>query len=588
LSRLRAEHLEDWERFTEEEALIQALWEVHLRDSTDSEVAAAAHGALDTLFDEIRTDRISKLQQLKPLEDLLSETSASLLKLGADSAPEVVAHVDVVFLDLYLSGEVGPPQEGGKPPKSSLDRARERASRYLEAVRSVTNQDPQAVPPAFVLISSFGTKAIAQNFRRHVKQTASRFRFVSKQSIERNEPHALLAIADIFRTCAASAVIEPFRKAWPRVVDDAKTWVLDRLLELDISDFGRLYLDSLKSEGLPIEDYVKELVAGALAERVACAFSDLYPVASSESPFANHPGDFFEPPSNAFADLYSATRITRDRGYRGLDGSAPISGDLYLAGALPKRSTTSLTGRKIIAVMSPVCDLLSRPGKLPNATSLLLLEGTLEETFRQHQGDPQTVLLHGRFYEVAWAMKSPQTVIIDALKAAVNKEERTWLGRLKAEHFLALQHDYLRDMGRVGLLKSPGVFEPLAGEIRVRENGNVISLGDTFGTNDQFAYMSPDQRRTVDKQPVFLSGVFVEHFRELLVREQENQARHTDTRAKARGLIERMSRVVDLVSVKQPAQHEIQNYLRVDLLAARSTIPPASAQGVILIDVWKP
>jgi len=117
LSRLRAEHLEDWERFTEEEALIQALWEVHLRDSTDSEVAAAAHGALDTLFDEIRTDRISKLQQLKPLEDLLSETSASLLKLGADSAPEVVAHVDVVFLDLYLSGEVGPPQEGVNLPR---------------------------------------------------------------------------------------------------------------------------------------------------------------------------------------------------------------------------------------------------------------------------------------------------------------------------------------------------------------------------------------------------------------------------------------------------------------------------------------
>jgi predicted dithiol-disulfide oxidoreductase (DUF899 family) len=87
---------------------------------------------------------------------------------------------------------------------------------------------------------------------------------------------------------------------------------------------------SLKTEGHPIEDYVKELVAGALAEQVSCAFSRQHPAATGESPFASHPGYFFEPPSNAFADLYSATRLTRDRGYRGPDGHAPMWGDLYL------------------------------------------------------------------------------------------------------------------------------------------------------------------------------------------------------------------------------------------------------------------
>jgi hypothetical protein len=170
----------------------------------------------------------------------------------------------------------------------------------------------------------------------------------------------------------------------------------------------------------------------------------------------------------------------------------------------------------------------------------------------------------------------------------VKKGERTWLGRLKAEHFLALQHDYLRDMGRVGLLKSPGVFEQLAGQIRVRENGNLVSLGDAFATKDQFAYMSPDKRKAADKQPVFFSGAFLEHFSQLLNREQENQARHADTRGKASGLVERMQRVVELVSVKPPNGHLIQNYLRVDLLADRAATPPDSAQGVILISLWKP
>jgi hypothetical protein len=149
-------------------------------------------------------------------------------------------------------------------------------------------------------------------------------------------------------------------------------------------------------------------------------------------------------------------------------------------------------------------------------------------------------------------------------------------------------HDYLRDMGRVGLLKSPGVFEPLAGRLRVRENGNLVPLGDAFATKDRFAYLSPDKRKAVDKQPVFFSGAFLEHFSQLLNSERENQARHANTRGKASGLIERMPRVVELVRVRPPSGHLIQNYLRVDLLEDRDATPPDSAQGVILISLWKP
>lgn len=153
---------------------------------------------------------------------------------------------------------------------------------------------------------------------------------------------------------------------------------------------------SLSSEGQPGPDYVKELVAGALAERIICAFSSRRPT-GSENPFVDAPNSYMEAPSNAFAELYSATRLTRDRGYRGADDSDPMSGDLYLKGALPKRLSTSLNGRTISAVMTPICDLMSRNGKEPAATSVLLLEGTLQPTYHNHKLDPQMISFNGRF-----------------------------------------------------------------------------------------------------------------------------------------------------------------------------------------------
>ncbi len=575
--------LEDWETFAGKAELIDRLWNLNVGVATHTAMTDGVRQSLDILFSDVSQDRVSKLQQLKPLEKLLAKTKVRVMKLGADPEPSVVAKANVVFLDLFLSADVPPTLIAGATSRTVLDRARERAERYLDDVRQETADDIAAIPPAFILISSVGTRQIAKNFRKRTSQTASRFRFVQKQALEREDPQDLLAIAEILRTCRASALFEPLRKALPSVIEEAHKWVEERLIDLDIADFARLYELSLQSEGQPIEDYVKEVVAGAVAERIMCSFSSLTPTKDRPNPFADVPSRFIEAPSNAMAELYSATRMTTDRGYRGPDDSLPVSGDLFLEGVLPKRPSTSLVGRTVSAVMTPICDLMSRNGEEPAATSVLMLQGTLCPTYHRHKLDPQIVIVNQRFYEVDWGMKHPQALPLKELRKHVRTKKRTWLGRLKAEHFLALQSEYLASFSRVGLLKVPALIEPLSGKICVREAGNIIDLDEGFNFKSGFAFQSPLRGTAASKQPVFFSGAFLEYFREILQLTAGSNDRHNETQAKAQGLLERMDQLMKMATRQNPASHGIDNYLKVALLGQRGADIPASPNHVILV-----
>lgn len=381
MSAFAEDDLDDWESFIAKADLIDRLWNLSVGVAAHASLTDDVTATLEILFSDINQDRISKLQQLKPLEKLLASTNVRVMKLGADPELALVAAADVVFLDLFLSSDVPANPTMAQTPRPLLDRARERASRYLEDVRQETSNDLRAAPPAFILISSIQARQMAKNFRKKADQTASRFRFVQKQAIEREDPQDLLAIAEILRTCRASALLEPLRKALPIVVSQAQQWVEERLVDLDIADFARLYELSLQSEGQFVEDYIKEVVAGALAERVMCAFSEHTPTIDRPNPFADVPSHFVEPPSNAMAELYGETRVSKDRGYRGPDDSYPLSGDLYFDGKLPKSKATALYGKTVTAIMTPICDLMARDGEEPAATSVLMLQGVLRPTY---------------------------------------------------------------------------------------------------------------------------------------------------------------------------------------------------------------
>lgn len=583
---LSREDIDDWDEFLSKEELITALWNGYVGTRSDLEINAFSKEALNTLFDEVNLDRRSKLLQLKPLETLLENIGVKIVRLGSEPKPEVVATANVVFLDLYLSELIPPEIKPGDPtPKSVYDKARDRAIEYLQMVRNVTNIDMNAIAPAFILISSQGSDVKAENFRKRAGQMASRFRFVSKQNLRDNKPHELLAIADIFRTCNACAIIEPIQKACPKILADSVKWATEKLSELDISDFGHLYQLRLHDEGQPLADYVKEIVAGAVAERICCAFGDITFPVQEENPFKSVPS-YFQAPSNGFAELYSATRISQDKGYRGKSNYDPQSGDIFLRGQLPEGR---LTGHEVMAVMSPACDLIDRDGTGARAKSILLLEGVIKPvTFKIKQQDPQILCVGNDYYEVHWAMKCPSTVKIDTIRKDWKDHKFTWLGRLKGEHFLSLQSTYLSDLGRVGVMKSPMVYESLAGEILARDGGAFRSFDFAFTAKRNYAYLFSDQKEgsTIDKQQIAFSGVFVQRFSELLSELKDGDI-PGHIKAKVNHIIETASaRILNFTEKKVPSAHSIQNYLTIEVHTSRDVAINEHTNGVIIIKLW--
>jgi len=575
--------VDDWEHFVGNERLIRALWGLYVGTDPNRSVSEEAQAILEKLFADVQLDRLSKLTGLKALEDILDGIGGTVMRLGSNPDAALVAKADVVFLDLYLSDQLPSEADVANPsPRSMYDRARDRAIECLRSVRAVTANDLKAVAPAFILISSQGTDRIAENFRKRAGQMRSRFRFVSKQAIAEGQPHGLLAIADILRACAACAMVEPIRKAWPKVLDKARAWVEERIIDLDISDFGRLYHFRLEKEGQPIEEYVKDLIAGALAERVLCEFSELGLPVTTENPFKSVP-HYFEAPSNGFAELYSATRISRDPGN---SPTFPQSGDLYVEGRLSKAGG-SLNDRKVIAVMSPPCDLIDRDGKGPATQSALLLEGTIRPVTYKHEREPQMIAVGARYYEIDWALKHPHAIKIDVLRHRKRRKRITWLGRLKGEHFLSLQAEYLSGLGRIGLIKSPGVFETLAGDISVKEGGARRKVGSPFAGVDRFAYICADQRKSFENQPIVFTGSFLQFFLDLLIRTQSDADLTPIIRGKAKGVIERMEQVLHLIESRNAKGHTIQNYMTVELHESNRQEIVEPANGVFVIRLWK-
>lgn len=581
---LDEENLDDWSDFQEEENLIISLWNVYVGANSKKAISQETKEALKKLFDDVSLDRRGKLAQLASLEKLLEELDRKLIRLGSDSDPQIVARADVVFLDLYLSEEIPQKITPDSPvPKSAFEKARERALNYLKKVRSVTESYDSGVAPAFILISSQGSDKKADNFRIKSGQMKSRFRFIKKQDLNDKKPHAVFAISDIFRTCGACSIVEPILKAWPRVLGDAEKWIQEKLNEMDISDFGHLYNLKLNKEGEPIEEYIKELIAGALAEKVCCSYNSLKLPRKVENPFDSLTY-YYETPSNAFAKLYAANKISQDRGFRGQSNFDPRGGDIFLDGRLPKLPTTSLEGRKIFSVMSPSCDLIERPGNGANSSSILCLEGKICSPLKV-SGEPQIFSFHERNYHIKWEFKQPLTISMENIKMKWKLDQITWLGRLKADHFLSLQSEYLNDLGRVGLVKPPSVYEVLEGKIVVKIGKRRVTL-EEFKIEDSFAFLCTDHSKAFEAQSVIFSGSFIQRFSEIIDENKDKEELSQIARDKLNGLKERIEKIIDMREKNNAKTHSIQRYLTVELHQSKDIEIKEGAAGVVVVCLW--
>jgi hypothetical protein len=361
------------------------------------------------------------------------------------------------------------------------------------------------------------------------------------------------------------------------VLKEASAWVEERLRNLTIADFGRLYHLSLQNEGQPLDDYVKELSAAALAERVAHAYG-APSAGGGEKPFAGLAA-YFEPPSNAFAELYAAGRIsTAPRSVNPL----PQHGDLYLVGRRLK--SRPLVGRELIAVMSGACDLIDRDGTGPKAEAAMLLHGTVRPPMFPNP-DPQILALDERYYEIEWRFTRPDGMPPRTIQRRERQKRLTWIGRLKGEHFLALQETYFGTVSRIGLLKSPRVVEPLAGEISALV-GTTRAVLASFGADRSYAYLI-EPKTSFEKQPIVFTGPFVQYLWQQLAIAGESTAVADVVRTKAKGIMERRDRVLHLIEARNAKTHSIENYLTVELYETNGQPVKETTEGVIVLRLWR-
>jgi hypothetical protein len=173
---------------------------------------------------------------------------------------------------------------------------------------------------------------------------------------------------------------------------------------------------------------------------------------------------------------------------------------------------------------------------------------------------------------------------METLRKKKKAKKLNWLGRLKGEHFLAIQSHFLESLGRVGLIKSPAIFEPLAGIICARSGQEIVELAKFSGSH-RYAYLSAQSHDPVPKQPLFFSGMFLEFFYKRLAEIRDGNQSGT-LKGKAKGILERMDQVLGMIEVKKTVNHNIQNYLSIELNET-DTKQVAETGNWIVIRLWK-
>src|SRR3546814_13301142 len=100
--RLTEADLDDWEQFIAKGHLIEALWNLSVGVAGNNATSDGLEESLTNLFSDVHADRISKLQQLRRLELILTAMDVAAMNHSADAGPHMVSTAHVVFLALFL------------------------------------------------------------------------------------------------------------------------------------------------------------------------------------------------------------------------------------------------------------------------------------------------------------------------------------------------------------------------------------------------------------------------------------------------------------------------------------------------------
>jgi hypothetical protein len=142
-------------------------------------------------------------------------------------------------------------------------------------------------------------------------------------------------------------------------------------------------------------------------------------------------------------------------------------------------------------------------------------------------------------------------------------------------------------LGRVGLIKSPAIYESLNGVIFAVGQGADYKLAGPFSASANCALLFSGQaKEDIGKQEIIFSGDFIIDFIQTLEKTRGGMELPAAVTRKIDGLLERKDRLMGLMEKKNPDSHSIQNYLKVEVHQGLQLPVADRSDGIITVRLW--
>lgn len=399
------------------------------------------------------------LKNLRPLLELLKKCRPRLEITRIGSRPQDLTSVEaephVIFIDFYLNPEVA------AADTPSIKQKKEAKAAAVDRVTKLIDDQADRAS-SVVLMSSHSVGAEAEKFRDklnkdHSRVFASRFTFIEKTHLAITddgidlEQEAADALLDIFQSYEFGRALYAGVNCWLESAERAVKDLRTDIGALELKDFAYLVRFRLAQEGQSLLEYLDWLFGECLLDSVERAVDDAADNNSNnrlpalDESMASRIEGAYDGPTRKIAELYHKARIESPRKVRPKHCRL---GDLYL-----------VNGKKrIIAVMTPDCDLVERKKGKRRAPRLLTVGGKLKAFDAPDTSVSDFVLIDKKPYNITWDPKDIETREFKEWPAPGDtSEELTHIGALRPLYAQQLQRVLLHDLGRVGVSVAPAI-----------------------------------------------------------------------------------------------------------------------------------
>lgn len=403
--------------------------------------------AKEKLFPIVLRDYESLLKIARSLEAI----GLDVTKVGSGS-DEAFGPAHLVFLDYYWGAveDKNSPMKAGVVAKEIYDR----------------HGDSQQKPFIVLMSSRAEVESLAEDFRNDFNLLGGLFDFVVREDLQ--DQHVLcVKLATWAAGMQTGHNIQAFVECLGDTISTKAQAFIKKVRSLTIQDYAYVQALRLQDDGQPLGDYMLWLFSSLLVSFVLeenLELSENKNMLDKLSFRSLIPGQ--TAPSNHLSEIYKlaiAEPAITDIAPHPRDDSPDEKKRLPLLrfGDLLVKDANS----PLYMVATPDCDLPIAPGstrKPERDMSVILIPGNLYPlNDSKAHSHIQTELFHyeDQQYRIYWEPKKVISVAIEQFRTWCSDNKYSRRARIRLPYALKIQHEFISDLGRIGMPVSPPVNE---------------------------------------------------------------------------------------------------------------------------------